>query len=171
MSASTALQVDLIQRAPDPVPDLPRLAEALEATAAHVRADLPARAAVSVVLVSDDEIADLSGKFRDYAHATDVLSFVVGEEDPETGNHDLGEIVVSVDTARREARRRGLAAEQELLLYALHGLLHCAGHEDKTDDGFAAMHAEEDRILSAIGVGPIFGREPIRAINQRGHVS
>ena len=37
------------------------------------------------------------------------------------------------------------------------GILHCAGYEDKSDEGFRAIHAEEDRILAAIGVGPVFG--------------
>ena len=43
-----------------------------------------------------------------------------------------------------------------MLLYAVHGLLHCAGFDDHETAAFDRMHAEEDRILRAIGVGPIF---------------
>jgi len=45
----------------------------------------------------------------------------------------------------------------ELLLYALHGLLHCCGYDDSTDADREVMHTEEDRILEAIGVGRVYG--------------
>ncbi len=56
----------------------------------------------------------------------------------------------------RQARQRGHSVERELLLYAVHGLLHCAGFDDHGTAAFDRMHAEEDRILRAIGIGPIF---------------
>jgi hypothetical protein len=45
----------------------------------------------------------------------------------------------------------------ELLLYAVHGMLHLCGYDDRTDRDFAAMHRREDHILSRLGVGAIFG--------------
>ncbi len=76
------------------------------------------------------------------------------------------DIVVCADEAARRATEFDDSVagpvvhpvEQELLLYALHGVLHCAGFDDHTRQGFNAMHAEEDRILSAIGVGATFSR-------------
>ena len=68
------------------------------------------------------------------------------------------DVVVCVDEAARRSAELGHSLERELLLYALHGVLHCAGFDDQTDEGFEAMHAEEDRILSVIGVGPTFDR-------------
>jgi ssRNA-specific RNase YbeY (16S rRNA maturation enzyme) len=53
-----------------------------------------------------------------------------------------------------------ISIEREVLLYALHGILHCAGFDDRTPQDFEAMHAEEDRILLAIDVGATFGGLP-----------
>jgi probable rRNA maturation factor len=81
-----------------------------------------------------------------------VLSF-----DASTDNNSIeADIAVCVDVARRESSARNHSVERELLLYALHGLLHCCGYDDHDEAGYQAMHAEEDRILSAIGVGPTF---------------
>ena len=62
---------------------------------------------VSLALVDDARIAELSGRFRGCREPTDVLSFPEGETDPETGRRHLGEIVISAETAAREAAHRG----------------------------------------------------------------
>jgi probable rRNA maturation factor len=85
--------------------------------------------------------------------STDVLTFPSASD----GSIDV-DIAVCADEARRQAADRGHDVTRELLLYALHGLLHCAGFDDRDEAGFNAMHAEEDRILDAIGVGMTFGR-------------
>jgi len=48
----------------------------------------------------------------------------------------------------------------ELLLYALHGMLHLCGFDDRTDRGFRTMHRREDDILTALGFGPVFAAQP-----------
>jgi ssRNA-specific RNase YbeY (16S rRNA maturation enzyme) len=67
-----------------------------------------------------------------------------------------GEVVVCVPYAVRQARRSGAGVKKELLLYALHGMLHLCGFDDRTARDFAAMHEREDEILKAIGVGAVF---------------
>ena len=145
----TSLHVERIDRTA--APELPRISEALEAAARHIGIDIPENATVNLVVVDDVEIAELSGQFRGYAHATDVLSFVIGDRNLETGHYEFGEIVVSVDTARREAERRDLPVETELMLYAVHGMLHLLGREDETDDGRAQMNAEQTAVLQSLG--------------------
>ncbi len=120
---------------------------------------------VEVTVVGEPRIRELHQRHLGSDEATDVLAFSLGVP----GAPIEADIAICLDVAAAAASERGHRVEQELLLYALHGLLHCAGHEDKTDEGFAAMHAEEDRILSAISVGSTFGRAPIRAVDQRGH--
>lgn len=107
---------------------------------------------VSLALVDDARIAELSGRFRGCREPTDVLSFPEGETDPETGRRHLGEIVVSAETAAREAAHRGVPVEQETLLYAVHGLLHLLGHEDESEAGRAAMIREQFAVLEALGL-------------------
>lgn len=106
-------------------------------------------ARVSVRLVGDARMTDLHRRHLGLDSTTDVLTF--GHDDA-----DEVDIAVCVDEARRQASGRGHALGQEVLLYAVHGLLHCSGFDDRTAADAAAMHAEEDRILGAIGVGAVY---------------
>jgi probable rRNA maturation factor len=106
---------------------------------------------VSVVFVGDAEIRDLHRRFLGEDSATDVLAFDLGEPggrgDPHPGDL-LGEIVVSVETAAREAARRGEPLERELALYALHGLLHLLGLDDSDPGSRRRMRRAEARHLA-----------------------
>jgi probable rRNA maturation factor len=119
---------------------------------------LPGRDVV-VALVDDRTIAELHGRFLDDPTPTDVLSF------------PHGEIVVSGDTARREARARGIEPLHEVCLYVVHGALHLRGHRDKGAKDRARMRAAERRALSALGVGDVFQAEPRRKRRGRGPIS
>jgi len=86
---------------------------------------------LSISLVGDDEMAELNGRFRAEAAPTDVLSFSLLEGEHAAFHGDLlGEVVISADTARREAAARGHPAYDEVLLYAVHGVMHLVGHDD-----------------------------------------
>lgn len=92
----------------------------------------------TLVLVGDERMRTLNRRFRGFDCATDVLSFPAHNGDFPTENEDtdyLGDIVISVDTARRQARSRGSTLPRELRVLALHGLLHLLGHDHETDDG------------------------------------
>lgn len=109
---------------------------------------------VSIALVGDRRMAELHEKFSGVPGPTDVLTFEL-EHDPD-GRATSGEIILCVPFARREAKQHGTKPENELLLYALHGLLHLNGHDDREPAAHARMHAEEDRILKTIGIGPVY---------------
>ncbi|MFZ4430476.1 MAG: rRNA maturation RNase YbeY [Phycisphaerales bacterium] len=68
------------------------------------------------------------------------------------------DILVCIDEAERQSTARGYPCERELLLYTLHGVLHCIGFDDHEEADFEAMHGAEDAVLAAIGVGPVFHR-------------
>jgi len=104
---------------------------------------LPGRRVV-VALVDDAEIAALHERFLGIRGATDVLSF------------EQGEIVVSGETARREAEARGLRPREELLLYVVHGALHLAGYRDSTAAERARMRSAERRALRRLGLGDVY---------------
>jgi probable rRNA maturation factor len=86
----------------------------------------------TVRLAGDRTLRQLNRSFRDKDKPTDVLSFP-GDETPD-GRH-LGDVVISIPTARRQAAEAGHAAERELRVLALHGVLHCLGHDHESDDG------------------------------------
>jgi probable rRNA maturation factor len=129
--------------------DLPWLRNTLNAALDHV--DRPIRS-LTVKVVDDATMLKLHQHHRGDASTTDVLTFDASERD---GPVDA-DIVVCADEAARRAAEMGHQLERELLLYALHGVLHCVGFDDRTPDDFDLMHAEEDRILTAVGVGPTF---------------
>jgi probable rRNA maturation factor len=120
--------------------------------AARVRAALRAldRAGSSATLVftDDDEIRALNCRYRKMDRATDVLSFhlqeLAGEADPAGRGAELGDIVISVETARRRARGRRMAGELERL--AVHGLCHLFGHDHKKKAEATRMFALERRL-------------------------
>lgn len=92
--------------------------------------------AISVLLVSDRRMAELHRRFLGKRGPTDVLSF------------EHGEIVVSVETAVRNARRFRSSLGKELRLYIVHGLLHLHGFDDRTPADAQKMEATQKRILS-----------------------
>ena len=114
----------------------------------------PALGEFSLALVGDRRMAELHEEFMDIPGSTDVLTFELDHD--ARGRVTAGEVVVCVPYALREARRRKVPAKNELLLYALHGMLHLCGYDDRTDRDFATMHRREDEILKQLGVGAVF---------------
>ena len=107
-----------------------------------------ARSSVAVLLTDDLEIRALNRDFRHHDRATDVLSFhlqeLADEHDPAGDGVNLGDIVISVETARRRAHGRRLGAELERL--AIHGLCHLFGHDHKKKAEAETMFALERRL-------------------------
>jgi len=85
---------------------------------------------VSLALVDDGEISVLNKRYRGKEGATDVLSFSQQEGcELMSPNSNLGDVVISVDTLLRQAKRFKVPPEMELLRLVIHGLLHLAGYE------------------------------------------
>jgi len=92
-----------------------------------------ARGTVTLVVTSDRRIRGLNRTWRGQDKATDVLSFPAGD-DPGPAPH-LGDIVISRETAARQARNEGHSLATELRVLALHGLLHLLGYDHERDSG------------------------------------
>lgn len=115
---------------------------------------------VRVRVVADAEMAAMHEEYAGVPGTTDVLTFDMSVDEDESGVPPLDvDLVACLDEAERQAKGRGTTDIQELLLYTLHGVLHCLGHDDHEDTAYRDMHAAEDQILKAIGVGAIFHRE------------
>jgi len=85
---------------------------------------------IAVLLTGDRRIRELNARYRHKDRPTDVLSFV-----GPGGEEGLGDIVISVPTARRNARGAGRSLRAELDVLVLHGFLHVLGYDHETDDG------------------------------------
>ena len=101
-------------------------------------------------------MAHLHKKFLNEPGPTDVLTF---ELDHNARNQiTSGEIIICHTVAQKQARKLNHSVAHELLLYALHGLLHLSGFDDRTPSTFKIMHAREDEILTHLGIGPLFSK-------------
>jgi probable rRNA maturation factor len=132
---------------------LPFLRHQLRAAFPMLRAPLRE---ISLALVGDRRMSQLHRQFMNVPGPTDVLTFPL--EFDRLGRVTAGEVVVCVPEARRRAKTEGVPLQQELLLYALHGVLHLSGFDDRTAADYRRMHRTEDQILTRLGVGPVFDR-------------
>ena len=105
------------------------------------------RSELSIRLVDDAEMAELNGAWRRRSRPTDVLSFSLLEgEDAEHRGPLLGDVVIGVETAARQARARRRSLDDEIARLLIHGTLHLLGHDHERDSEARAMRAEERRL-------------------------
>jgi rRNA maturation RNase YbeY len=115
---------------------------ALGAAAPRVRGEL------TVVLTDDAEIRELNRRYRGRDGSTDVLSFSLGDgHSPET---PFGDIVISLQTARRQAREYGASLQTELERLLVHGTLHLCGYDHRERREAARMHGLTRRLLAKL---------------------
>jgi probable rRNA maturation factor len=98
----------------------------------------------TIAFVSDRKMRELNKQFRAKSSTTDVLSFPFEAEDFETEVNILGDIVISVEQAERQAFENNLTIENEIKQLILHGILHLCGFDHETDDG--EMNAKEIKL-------------------------
>ncbi|HTX57908.1 MAG TPA: rRNA maturation RNase YbeY [Candidatus Acidoferrales bacterium] len=108
-------------------------------------------AGISLTIVDDKAIRKLNREHRGKDKPTDVLSFPL-EPEPFASEKLLGDIVISIDTARRQAAGYDAPVQRELERLMIHGLLHVLGHDHMEPGEQAAMEAEERRLAAAIGM-------------------
>ena len=104
---------------------------------------LAGRRGLSIAFVTNAAIRRINRRFLGHDWATDVLSFPMG-------GALLGELVISAEYARAEARGRGIPVEEELLRCVVHGILHLRGYDDRRVADRKRMWARQERELRAI---------------------
>ncbi len=127
------------------------------------------RGEVTLAIVDDARMSQLHASFKGVSGTTDVLTFDMREAGKSTagatgatritrvpGDAVAVDVVLCLDEARRQAAARGHDWRLELLLYALHGLLHVRGYDDLTARKAQRMHQREDEILRQAGFGTVF---------------
>lgn len=106
---------------------------------------------LSVLLVDDRTIAELNSQYLNRRRPTNVLSFPMregpfSEDQPEI----LGDVVISVETASREAEDSGITVEERLDFLLIHGILHLFGYDHEQDDSEAKIMEEKTEELMAL---------------------
>jgi probable rRNA maturation factor len=96
-------------------------------------------AIIGIAIVDDEAISRLHGQYLQNPDPTDVLSFLLESADA----YLEGEVAVSAETALATARRLGAQADEELLRYVIHGMLHLVGYDDRAPKERAAIRRQE----------------------------
>jgi len=126
---------------------LQRRAELILAQIGHAESEL------SLSLVDDPAIAELNLSYRKLDRPTDVLSFSLleGDESSYRGNL-LGDVVISVETAARQAQEQEVSLDEELARLLIHGVLHLIGHDHMEPEEEERMQAEERRLSEVLAL-------------------
>lgn len=113
---------------------------------------------LSLRLTDDAEIQELNANYRQKDQPTDVLAFAALEVDspqPEDMLAEiplyLGDLVISVETAQRQAEERGHSLEHELVWLSTHGLLHLLGWDHPDEASFQSMVKQQEALLQTVG--------------------
>ena len=108
-------------------------------------------AGVTIAFVSDRAMSELNRMWRHKRGTTDVLSFPAEQDQFEKAEGDrLGDVVISVEQAARQAKENGLTLDQEIAQLILHGLVHLCGYDHATDEG--EMDRLELRLRKKLGI-------------------
>jgi probable rRNA maturation factor len=107
---------------------------------------------VSIAFIDDDAMTELNKKFRGKKKTTDVLTFRADDSynEPSATGRPLGDIVISVDQARRQAADEKHSLATEIRYLVVHGLLHALGYDHETDKG--EMNALETEVRAIVGL-------------------
>jgi probable rRNA maturation factor len=107
---------------------------------------------IGIVFVDDREIRDLNEKYLKRDRPTNVISFPMAQgEFSEINPHLLGDVVISMETAIREAHELGLSLEEELAFLLIHGILHLTGY-DHSEGHRGSMVMVEEGLFNDLGL-------------------
>lgn len=120
----------------------------------------PDDAEVTLLFVSDSEMASYNQRFLDREGPTDVLAFPVEEllpgMVPDLPPHGpplmLGDVVIAPAYVRRQAQEHGVSFDEEIALMVTHGILHLLGYDHVEDDDAERMEERERQILARVGM-------------------
>lgn len=118
---------------------------------------------VDITLVDDAKIQEINNEYRNINSPTDVLSFPIiegceGQINPEVGDYDedghamLGDIIISLETAKKQAQEYGHSFEREVAFLVTHGMLHLLGFDHEEEEEEKNMFAEQEKILTKAGL-------------------
>jgi len=126
-----------------------KIAQAAAAAVAEILSDL--NIGMTIVITTDEQLQKLNLEYLEIDAPTDVLSFPADEIDPDTGERYLGDILISLPKAQRQAEQGGHTLAEELQLLTVHGTLHLNGYDHLEETDKAEMWAVQAKILAAIG--------------------
>lgn len=145
-------------------------ASTLERFVLRARRMIHVRDTVNVLVTNNSELRALNRRFRGVDKSTDVLSFPAPPSESSKVRRAAGEVAISADIARENARRMGHTAANEVKILALHGILHLAGFDHECDRGEMARKERRLRQQLRLEAG-LIERVQIEGVRARGGAS
>lgn len=110
---------------------------------------------IDVVLCDDDQIQELNKDYRKIDKPTDVLSFALFADNPETqlildNNVSLGEVIISLETAQKQSAENSKTFEEEVNFLLSHGILHLLGFDHQDEESLEFMLKLQDKLINAL---------------------
>ncbi len=137
-------------RSDPPWPEFePALVKSAAMTLEHLSAE---PGALTVVLTEASSIRDFNRTFAGEDHATDVLSFIDGTPDPDSGQRYYGDVIIAVDIAQEQAEKAAHSLIVELSLLTVHGVLHLLGYDHADAREKHEMWSAQEAILDSLEI-------------------
>ena len=111
-----------------------------------LRSEAAEAGVINIIFCPDDYLHDLNQRFLDRDTLTDVIAFDYGEDE----QYISGDVFISIDRIKDNAKKFNTGTEQELFRVIIHGVLHLCGYADKNDEEKSEMTALEDKYLSLL---------------------
>lgn len=106
--------------------------------------------AITVKICSDAEMQSFNKTYRGIDQTTDVLSFSLDFKEPQSNEDYLGDIIISYQTAKKQAKEHQQSWEDEMIFLLIHGLLHLSGYDHETLSDEKKMFALQDKIFRQV---------------------
>ncbi|HVE81014.1 MAG TPA: rRNA maturation RNase YbeY [Candidatus Dormibacteraeota bacterium] len=113
---------------------------------------IPTQGNINLKFVDDAAMTVLNKQYNGRGASTDVLSFSYIENSPAGATEELGDVIISVETARRQAKEYGIDLTSELALLAVHGALHVLGYDHNDTAGRESMSRLQSEAVKAAGL-------------------
>lgn len=111
-----------------------------------------------IVLCNNEEIHRINREYRNIDRPTDVISFAIfADSEPDErfildGEINLGEIIISLDKTKEQAKENNVSTEEEARLLAAHGILHLLGFDHQTEDDYNFVVGTQNKIRASLNV-------------------
>jgi probable rRNA maturation factor len=110
---------------------------------------------IAIVLTDEEQLREFNQKYAGIDQATDVLSFPSGDVDPESDLKYLGDLLIAIPRAQKQADEKGHTLGDELSLLAIHGTLHLLGYDHASDSDKEHMWSLQALALKTLGIDDI----------------
>jgi probable rRNA maturation factor len=112
--------------------------------------NIPQETELTIAFVNDAAIQQLNLEFRGIDSPTDVLSFPVNEVNPEDDSVYIGDVIISMDTAKKQSEQQSISPLDEIYLLIIHGVLHLLGFDHDSLENKENMWAKQSELLQLL---------------------